>query len=233
MQPRLARNGVIKISLDSRYEVRPTPAKGKSLLQRISGRITKSTTFGIARHHGLRLAAPHRRGATALIASGLLLTGLLGMASAAAERTSGSGNKSDEVRLVSPPVTATAIAEAEARAASDAALADSVIAASAARLAADQAQWREQQAYAALIATAGRTGVDWDGIAYCETEGNWSMSGPRYSGGVGFYNGTWKQFGGQEFAANAGSATRAEQIVVAERVHDAFGLSGWGCRAYG
>ncbi|MSW28167.1 MAG: hypothetical protein F2849_05565, partial [Actinobacteria bacterium] len=104
MQPRLARNGVIKISLDSRYEVRPTPAKGKSLLQRISGRITKSTTFGIARHHGLRLAAPHRRGATALIASGLLLTGLLGTASAAAELTSESGNKSPEVRLLSPPV---------------------------------------------------------------------------------------------------------------------------------
>ncbi|MEN9593884.1 MAG: hypothetical protein RLY23_367 [Actinomycetota bacterium] len=245
MQPRLARNGVIKISLDARHEVRPTAAEFSSvhspvnssvrgsLLQRISARISQSTRIGNARHHGLRLAAPHRRGATALIASGLLLTGVLGTATAAAELTSDSGNKSSEVRLLSPPVTPSAIAEAEALAASDAALANSVIAAAASRLADEQAQWRKQQAYDALIGTAGRTGVDWDGIAYCETEGNWSMSGPRYSGGVGFYNGTWEGFGGEEFAANAGSATRAEQIVVAERVHDAFGLSGWGCRAYG
>ncbi len=237
MQPRLARNGVIKISLDARHEVRPTAAEVKSvrnsLLHKIAARISQSTGIGNARHHGLRLAAPHRRGATALIASGLLLTGLLGTASAAAQLTSDSGSKSREVRLVSPPVTAAAIAEAEALANRDAAIANSVIAAGAARLADEQAQWRKQQAYEALTATAGRTGVDWDGIAYCETEGNWSMSGPRYSGGVGFYNGTWEGFGGEEFAANAGSATRAEQIVVAERVHDAFGLSGWGCRAYG
>ncbi|CAB4954050.1 unannotated protein [freshwater metagenome] len=235
MQPRLARNGVIKISLDARHEVRPTAADvssvPSSLFHKIVARISQSTGIGNARHHGLRLAAPHRRGATALIASGLLLTGVLGTATAAAELTSDSGNKSPKVRLVSPPVTASAIAEALA--AKDAALANSVIAAAASRLADEQSQWRQQKAYAALMGTAGRTGVDWDGIAYCETEGNWSMSGPRYSGGVGFYNGTWERFGGEEFAANAGSATRAEQIVVAERVHDAFGLSGWGCRAYG
>ncbi len=249
MQPRLARNGVIKISLDARHEVRPTAADvspvissvvssvvspvRESLLQKISARILQSTRIGKARYHSLRLAAPHRRGATALIASGLLLTGVLGTATAAAELTSDSGNKSPKVRLVSPPIAASAIAEAEALAAKDAALANSVIAAAASRLADEQSQWRQQKAYAALMGTAGRTGVDWDGIAYCETEGNWSMSGPRYSGGVGFYNGTWGGFGGEEFAANAGSATRAEQIVVAERVHDAFGLSGWGCRAYG
>lgn len=237
MQPRLARNGVIKISLDARHEVRPTAAKVKSvrnsLLQKISARISQSTRIGSARHHGLRLAAPHRRGATALIASGLLFTGVLGTATAAAELTSDSGSKSPKVRLVSPPIAASAIAEAEALAARDAALANSVIAAAASRLADEQSQWRQQKAYAALMGTAGRTGVDWDGIAHCETEGNWSMSGPRYSGGVGFYNGTWEGFGGEEFAANAGLATRAEQIVVAERVHDAFGLSGWGCRAYG
>ncbi|MGZ6005068.1 MAG: transglycosylase family protein [Candidatus Saccharimonadales bacterium] len=75
--------------------------------------------------------------------------------------------------------------------------------------------------------------VNWDGIARCETGGNWSMQGPSYSGGLGFYNGTWNGFGGQEFAPNAGQASREEQIVVAERVYAKFGLSGWGCRAYG
>ena len=78
-----------------------------------------------------------------------------------------------------------------------------------------------------------KTGVNWDGIAQCETAGNWSMQGSSFSGGLGFYNGTWSSFGGRQFAANAGQATRDQQIVVAERVYAAYGLSGWGCRAYG
>jgi hypothetical protein len=86
---------------------------------------------------------------------------------------------------------------------------------------------------ARAAAMARRTNVDWDAIAVCETGGNWSMQGPRYSGGVGFANTTWNGFGGREFAPNAGQATREEQIVVAERVHDEYGLSGWGCKAHG
>ncbi len=78
-----------------------------------------------------------------------------------------------------------------------------------------------------------RTNVDWDGIARCETGGNWSMQGPRYSGGLGFANTTWDAFGGREFAPNAGLASREQQIVVAERVHARYGLSGWGCRRFG
>ena len=78
-----------------------------------------------------------------------------------------------------------------------------------------------------------KTGVNWDGIARCETGGNWSMRGASFSGGLGFYNGTWNSFGGRQFASNAGLATREQQIVVAERVYARYGLSGWGCRAYG
>ena len=70
-------------------------------------------------------------------------------------------------------------------------------------------------------------------IARCETGGNWQMVGPRYSGGVGFANTTWDGFGGREFAPMAGYATREQQIIVAERVYARYGLSGWGCRAYG
>jgi len=69
----------------------------------------------------------------------------------------------------------------------------------------------------------------WDKIAQCETGGNWGMVGPDYSGGLGFYNGSWDQFGGREFASNAGYATREEQIIVAERIRSAVGISGWGC----
>ncbi len=78
-----------------------------------------------------------------------------------------------------------------------------------------------------------KTGVNWDGIAQCETAGNWSMQGRSFSGGLGFYNGTWSGFGGGQFAPNAGQATREEQIVVAERVYARHRLTGWGCRAYG
>ncbi len=80
---------------------------------------------------------------------------------------------------------------------------------------------------------ARTTGVNWDGIARCETGGNWSMQGSRFSGGLGFANSTWSGFGGGQFAPNAGQATREQQIVVAERVYARYGLSGWGCRRYG
>ena len=69
----------------------------------------------------------------------------------------------------------------------------------------------------------------WDRIAACETQGNWSMQGPSFSGGVGFANSTWSSFGGNEFAPNAGQATREEQIIVAERVRARVGMRAWGC----
>jgi hypothetical protein len=96
---------------------------------------------------------------------------------------------------------------------------------------------QQQQAAAFYAAVAEqmrpKTGVNWDGVAQCETASNWHMQGSKFSGGLGFYNGTWSGFGGREFAPNAGMATREQQIVVAERVYARYGLSGWGCRAYG
>ncbi len=96
-------------------------------------------------------------------------------------------------------------------------------------------QQEQLAAYTAAIAEYYRpkTGVNWDGIAMCETGGNWRMQGPKFSGGVGFYNGTWTGFGGRQFAPNAGMATREQQIVVAERVYARHRLTGWGCREYG
>lgn len=69
----------------------------------------------------------------------------------------------------------------------------------------------------------------WDRIAQCETGGNWGMRGELFSGGLGFYNGTWDAFGGRDFAPNAGLATREEQIIVAERIRASVGIGGWGC----
>lgn len=81
--------------------------------------------------------------------------------------------------------------------------------------------------------TSHSGGVNWDGIAQCETASNWSMTGPTFSGGLGFYNGAWDDFGGREFARLAGQAKKDQQIIVAERIYARFGLSGWGCRDYG
>lgn len=69
----------------------------------------------------------------------------------------------------------------------------------------------------------------WDKIAECETGGNWRAYGPTYQGGLGIFYQTWTNFGGRDFAGNAGSATREEQIIVAERIRKRYGFSAWGC----
>ncbi|MGI9000942.1 MAG: transglycosylase family protein [Pseudonocardia sp.] len=66
----------------------------------------------------------------------------------------------------------------------------------------------------------------WDRIAQCESGGRWDINtGNGYHGGLQFSPRTWRAFGGREFAPHAYQATRAEQIVVAERV---LAKQGWG-----
>ena len=36
--------------------------------------------------------------------------------------------------------------------------------------------------------------AEWERVAICEVNGNWSMVGPAYSG-IGFQNGTWDEYG--------------------------------------
>lgn len=83
---------------------------------------------------------------------------------------------------------------------------------------------------AAAVAPAAHAAPDsvWDKLAECESSGNWSINtGNGYSGGLQFHPQTWRGFGGAEFATFAHLATRAEQIVVAERVLDAQGWGAW------
>ncbi len=127
----------------------------------------------------------------------------------------------------------TAKVNAAKAAAAQAAASQAAAQAAVARDAAKAAALRAPAPAAPAPTPARTTGVNWDGIASCETGGNWSMQGSRYSGGLGFANTTWSSFGGGQFAPNAGQATREQQIVVAERVYARYGLSGWGCRAYG
>jgi len=72
----------------------------------------------------------------------------------------------------------------------------------------------------------------WDELAQCESGGRWDTvdSGPDgYDGGLGIYRGTWKAFGGTEFAPNAGLATREQQIIVGMRIYKQLGWDPWGC----
>ncbi len=80
----------------------------------------------------------------------------------------------------------------------------------------------------------------WYKMAKCETGANW-QNGGRYSGGLGIWAGSWKAWGGAEFASDASAATPEQQIIVANRISTQgwtrpngsqqapVGFSGWGC----
>ena len=84
---------------------------------------------------------------------------------------------------------------------------------------------------AAALASASGSGI-WDRIAGCESSGNWAInSGNGYYGGLQFSFSTWHAYGGGAFAAYPHQATRAQQIVVAERLRAARGYQPWpACR---
>lgn len=67
---------------------------------------------------------------------------------------------------------------------------------------------------------------DWDRLAQCEAGGNWNINtGNGYYGGLQFNSGTWRAYGGNEFAPLPHQATREQQIAVAERT---LAKQGWG-----
>jgi hypothetical protein len=73
-------------------------------------------------------------------------------------------------------------------------------------------------------ANAAPDGV-WDQIAKCESGGKWNTStGNGFSGGLQFTPSTWRAYGGK---GNAASASREEQIRVAERVLAGQGWGAW------
>lgn len=85
----------------------------------------------------------------------------------------------------------------------------------------------------------------WETVAVCEssldgTTARWDDGG-RWAGGLGIYIGTWIRYGGRQFARTPGTATKQEQIVVANRIatlgftyksgryKHPVGYFGWGC----
>jgi Transglycosylase-like domain len=70
--------------------------------------------------------------------------------------------------------------------------------------------------------------AEWQRVAICEVDGNWSMVGPSYSG-IGFQNGTWDEYGGTRYAPVAGRAGEDAQIVVGMRVTGGWVPDQYGC----
>ncbi len=71
---------------------------------------------------------------------------------------------------------------------------------------------------------------NWDGVAACESGGNWHINtGNGYYGGLQFAASTWSSTGGGDFASRADLASREQQITVANRLYAKAGLGPWGC----
>lgn len=73
--------------------------------------------------------------------------------------------------------------------------------------------------------TASASEYNWDGVAQCESGGNWGINtGNGYYGGLQFSQSTWSSHGGSGYAHNA---SKEEQIRVAERVLETQGVGAW------
>lgn len=87
----------------------------------------------------------------------------------------------------------------------------------------------------ASISTTSTTLVDsltvskWEKVAWCETHGDWKMSGLTFAGGLGISRVVWEEYGGREFAPHPGLASKEEQIVVAVRINGTYVPDQNGC----
>ena len=78
---------------------------------------------------------------------------------------------------------------------------------------------------ALLAAPPAHADTDWDGLAECESSGNWAINtGNGFGGGLQFTDSTWRSFGG---SGQPEEASREEQIQVAERVKAEQGMNAW------
>lgn len=80
--------------------------------------------------------------------------------------------------------------------------------------------------------TADAAGThNWDGVAHCESTGNWAINtGNGFYGGLQFSLSTWQAFGGKGMPHEA---SKEEQIRVAEKILAGQGVGAWPhCGAY-
>ncbi len=78
-------------------------------------------------------------------------------------------------------------------------------------------------AFAAPASAAGTH--NWDGVAQCESSGNWAANtGNGFYGGLQFTMSTWHAFGG---SGSPVDASKSEQVRVAENVLAGQGVGAW------
>jgi LysM repeat protein len=69
---------------------------------------------------------------------------------------------------------------------------------------------------------------NWDGVARCESSGNWHINtGNGFYGGLQFTAATWLGYGGGAYAPRADLAGQGAQITIAERVLAGQGIGAW------
>ncbi|MBS9371388.1 transglycosylase family protein [Rhodococcus sp. B50] len=79
--------------------------------------------------------------------------------------------------------------------------------------------------FALATGTASAASHNWDGVAQCESGGNWAINtGNGYYGGLQFSQSTWEANGG---SGRADQASKAEQIRVAENTLKTQGPGAW------
>jgi uncharacterized protein YabE (DUF348 family) len=78
------------------------------------------------------------------------------------------------------------------------------------------------------VPTYSASGLNWAGVANCESGGNWhDNTGNGFYGGLQFSYSTWLSNGGGAYAPRADLATEAEQIAIATKLYDSRGSSPW------
>lgn len=76
----------------------------------------------------------------------------------------------------------------------------------------------------------------WFAIGRCEQPGSglggvdWTVHSDTYSGGLGFANSTWTEYRDPAMPENAGDATPAQQMWVADVLWARYGPDPWGCK---
>jgi resuscitation-promoting factor RpfC len=75
------------------------------------------------------------------------------------------------------------------------------------------------------VANAAPAAPNWDAVAQCESGGNWQANtGNGEYGGLQFKPATWSRYGG---VGNPATASREEQIAVANRLFADQGVEPW------
>lgn len=75
----------------------------------------------------------------------------------------------------------------------------------------------------------------WDRIAWCESGGQWHHRPVHnrwgtFSGGLMIWHAAWVAYGGRQFARYPYQASKAQQIVVANRIWADRGSRAWQCK---